>query len=89
LESFDYFKICEYLEEVSMMKNVSNLISYLQEFSQIFPHLVSILLCGKLVSSISEKGKALTCGARLSAAKPPRTVCRLAAWGSTVHHASA
>jgi hypothetical protein len=32
------------LEEVSSMKSVLNLISYLQKFSQIFPHLVPIFL---------------------------------------------
>jgi hypothetical protein len=32
-------------------------------------------------------GKALTLGAHLSAAKPPRAVCRLAARGSAVRHA--
>jgi hypothetical protein len=31
-------------------------------------------------------GKALTCGACLSAAKPPCAVCRLAAWGGAVRH---
>jgi hypothetical protein len=31
-------------------------------------------------------GKALTCGACLSAAKPPCAVCRLATWGGAVRH---
>jgi hypothetical protein len=47
--STNYFKICEELEQVSMMKSVLNLISNLQEFSQIFPHLVSIFLMQKAI----------------------------------------
>jgi hypothetical protein len=82
-ESFDYFKICEELKEVSMMKSVPNLISYLQQFSQIFLTLYLFFLCEKLFLNISEKGKALTCGACLSAAKPPCAVPRLAARGGT------
>jgi hypothetical protein len=35
------------LEEVSWMKSVPNFISYLYEFCQIFPHLVSIFLVRK------------------------------------------
>jgi hypothetical protein len=67
-----------------MMKSVLNLISNLQEFSQIFLTLYLFFLCRKLFLSISEKGKALTCGARLSVAKPTRAVPGLAAWGGTV-----
>jgi hypothetical protein len=66
-----------------MIKSVSNLIFYLQEFSQIFPHLVSIFLVRKAILSISEKGKALTCGARLSAAKPSHAPPGLDARGGT------
>jgi hypothetical protein len=65
-----------------MMKSVPNLISYLQEISQFFLTLYLFFLCEKLVSSIYEKGKALTC-----ASKPSHAVCRLAAWGGTIHHA--
>jgi hypothetical protein len=61
------------------MKSVPNLISYLQEFSQIFPHIVSIFLVQKAILGISEKEKALTCGPRLSATKPPRAAPGLAA----------
>jgi hypothetical protein len=32
------------LEEVAILKSVPNWISYLHQFSQIFPHLVSIFL---------------------------------------------
>jgi hypothetical protein len=71
------------LEEVLMIKSVPNLISYAQQFSRIFPHLVAIFLCGKPFLSIFEKGKALTCGTRLSVAKPPHATPRLAAWEST------
>jgi hypothetical protein len=53
-ESFDYFKICEDLEEMSMMKSVPDLISHLQEFCQMFPHYVSIFLVQKY---IFENGK--------------------------------
>jgi hypothetical protein len=53
------------------MKSVPNFFSYLHDFSQIFSHLISIFV-RKAILGISEKGKALTCGARLSAAKPPR-----------------
>jgi hypothetical protein len=40
------------LEEVSMMKSVPNFISYLHEFSQIFPHFVSIFLEWKSILEI-------------------------------------
>jgi hypothetical protein len=84
LEFFDYFKIWEELEEVSMMKSVTNLISYPQKFYQMFPLLVAIFfLCGKLFSCISKKGKALTCGARMSVAKQPRAAPGLATQGVT------
>jgi hypothetical protein len=65
-----------------MMKSVPNLISYLQEVSQIFFTLYLLFLCRKLFLSISKKEKAQTCGARLSAAKPPRVVPGLATRGS-------
>jgi hypothetical protein len=48
-KSCDYFKIYEELEEVSMIKSVPNLISYPQEFSQVFPHLVTIFLVRKAI----------------------------------------
>jgi hypothetical protein len=66
-----------------MIKSVSNLIFYLQEFSQIFPYLVSIFLLRKAILSISEKGKALTCGARLSADKLSHIPLGLDAPGGT------
>jgi hypothetical protein len=65
------------------MKSVPNLISYIQEFSQIFPHIVSIFLVQKAILGISEKEKALTCGPRLSVAKPPHAAPGLAAQGGT------
>jgi hypothetical protein len=42
-----------------MMKSILNLISYLQEFSQIFPPLYLFFLCEKLFSSISKKRKSV------------------------------
>jgi hypothetical protein len=66
-----------------MMKSVPNQISYLQEFSQIFLTLYLFFLCGKLFLSISEKGKALTCGALLSAVTLPRAAPGLAARDGT------
>jgi hypothetical protein len=43
LDSFDYFEIRRYLEDVSNMKSVTNLISYLHENSWIFISLLAIL----------------------------------------------
>jgi hypothetical protein len=76
-ESFDYFKSSEELEMVSMMKSVPNLISYLQKFSQIFSSPCSHFFCAEGQFRVFlKKGKMLTSGARLSAAKPPRAVQR-------------
>jgi hypothetical protein len=43
-ESFEYFKICGDLGEVSMMKFVPNLVCYYHEFSRIIPNCLSIFL---------------------------------------------
>jgi hypothetical protein len=42
-ESFGSFKIRKYLEEVSIMKSVPNLISYLHKFYRIFIPFLSFL----------------------------------------------
>jgi hypothetical protein len=48
-KSFDLFKICEDLEEVSIIKSVPNYIYYLHEFSKIFIHFLSMFLAWKSV----------------------------------------
>jgi hypothetical protein len=68
------------------MKSVPNLISYLHEFFWNFSHFLAIYFERFLSGVYFNFGKALTCGAHMSAAKPPRAVCRLAARGGAVRH---
>jgi hypothetical protein len=49
LKSFEYFKIRGDLEDVAIIKIVSNLISYKHKFSRIFPHHISIFQAQKSV----------------------------------------
>jgi hypothetical protein len=56
-ESFGSFKIRKYLEEVSIMKSVPNLISYLHKFYRIFIPFLSFSPRWKLISEALEFGK--------------------------------
>jgi hypothetical protein len=68
-----------------MMKTVPNMISYHQEFSQIFSSPCSHFPCVEIHFRVFlKKRKALTGGACLSVAKLPRIVPGLAARGGTV-----
>jgi hypothetical protein len=66
LKSFEYFKICGDLEEVAIIKSVSNRIYYLHEFFRIFYHFISIFIARKTVFRfIFESGKSAMWGPRV------------------------
>jgi hypothetical protein len=50
LESFEYFKIRGYLEEVAIIKSVPNWISYSHEFFQILSYFLAIFPRWNLIS---------------------------------------
>jgi hypothetical protein len=74
------------MEEVSIKKNIPNLIFYLHDFFWNFSQFLAIYFERFSSGVYFNFGKALTCGALLSAAKPPHAVCRLAARGGAVRH---